>query len=137
MPVRGEGGLRWRGGRKGEWREQTEGGSEGREWRERVEGGRGWKEGGENGWGGSLLMFNVNCCLSLTGSSIDQVKHTHRFAAILTLTRGVMTIAAALNEQQHNEDLHMHYNFQLAPKERHYTRSRGGHIMLNLRRSIS
>jgi len=90
MPVRGEGGLRWRGGRKGEWREQTERGSEGREWREgvegesgrrewgkkwreRVEGGREWKEGGQNGWRGSLLMFNVNCCLSLTGVSIDQV----------------------------------------------------------------
>jgi len=28
-----------------------------------------------------------------------------------------MTIAATLNEQQHNEDLHVHCNFQLAPKE--------------------
>ena len=54
-------------------RDGVKGGSEGREWRERVEGGRGWKEGGQNGWRGSLLMFNVNCCLSLTGASIDQV----------------------------------------------------------------
>lgn len=72
MPVRGEGGLRWRGGRKGEWREQMEGGSEGREWRERVEGGRGWKEGGQNGWRGSLLMFN--CCLILTGARSILIK---------------------------------------------------------------
>ena len=46
MPVKGEGGLRWRGGRKGEWREQTEGGSKGKEGVEGGSGGREWKEGG-------------------------------------------------------------------------------------------
>lgn len=50
-------------------REGVKGGSGGRKWKE----GGGGRRGGQNEWRGFLLMFNVNCCQSLTGASIDQV----------------------------------------------------------------